>query len=232
VEDEGRRRAQARSLARAALARGEPLAWFEELYLQADGPGSIPWADLRPNPFLLGWLESGHRLGTRALVVGCGLGDDAAELAARGQEVTACDIAPAAIERCRRRFPESRAVFCVADILDPPHEWRASFDFVLSAYTLQVLPAELRPRAAAGIASTLAPGGCALVISRGREESEPAGEMPWPLSRAELLGIFAPHLGLVELADFYDDEQPPVRRLRLTLARAAAADAGCGATAG
>ncbi len=48
-------RAKARQLAHAAVSRGEPLAWFEELYSQAESAGlsSIPWADLEPNPSLV-----------------------------------------------------------------------------------------------------------------------------------------------------------------------------------
>ena len=46
-------RATARDLAAAARARGEPLAWFEELYAQSGtGDGIVPWADLVPNPHL------------------------------------------------------------------------------------------------------------------------------------------------------------------------------------
>jgi hypothetical protein len=63
-------------------------------------------------------------------------------------------------------------------------------------------------------------GGLLLVIARGREENEPAGLMPWPLTRRELNHFT--EMGLRELSfeDFHDDETPPVRRFRaLYLAR-------------
>jgi hypothetical protein len=70
VSAEDAKRAGARALAAAALERGQPLAWFEELYAGAGGePGAIPGADLEPNPTLVAWL--GRRC---ALKVGYGLG--------------------------------------------------------------------------------------------------------------------------------------------------------------
>ena len=43
--------------------------------------------------------------GRTALIVACGLGDDAEEVSRRGYRVTAFDLVPAAIEHCRERFP-------------------------------------------------------------------------------------------------------------------------------
>src|SRR5687768_9193611 len=94
----------ARSLARKHLPEGDALGWCEALYAGAlDDVSAIPWADLRPNPNVVGWLDArGGPGGRKALVVGCGLGDDAEELARRGFEVTAFDIAPTAVRWCGR----------------------------------------------------------------------------------------------------------------------------------
>ena len=106
------RRQTARRLAQSAVERGEPLAWFEELYSRADSAdvSVVPWADLEPNPNLVQWLdrEALEGAGRRALVVGCGLGDDAEELDRRGFAVTAFDISASAIELAMRRFPSTR----------------------------------------------------------------------------------------------------------------------------
>jgi hypothetical protein len=61
-----------------------------------------------------------------------------------------------------------------------------------------------------------------LLVCRGREPGEPAGQMPWPLTREELAGL-ARQAGLVAQAfeDFLDDERPPVRRFRCVYRRAA-----------
>ena len=142
------RRAPARALAAAALARGDATGWFEELYARAGEAGDVPWADLVPNPSLVAWLDE-HGVdgsGRTALKVGAGLGDDAEALAQRGFAVTAFDIAPTAVAWARRRFPDSQVDYVAADVLAPPADWCGRFDLVLEAYTLQVLPADLRPR--------------------------------------------------------------------------------------
>ena len=141
-------RAIARRLAQESLAKGNATGWFDTLYTQAQGdPARIPWADLHVNPHFAAWLAQ-HPLegqSKTALVIGCGLGDDAEELAARGFRVTAFDVSPTAIAWCRRRYRQSHVDYCVADLLNLPAAWRLMFDFVLEVYTLQVLPPDLRP---------------------------------------------------------------------------------------
>ena len=210
-------REQARAMARDFVARGDAFGWFEQLYAGAGGDTSvIPWADQAPNPHLLTWLNKRDTKPTgRALVVGCGLGDDAEELAKRGLTVTAFDIAPSAIAWCKNRFPKSGVEYLVADLLHPPNPWRGSFDFVFEAYTLQAMPPELRPRAMTSLRSVLRAAGELLVICRGRLNDEPPGELPWPLTRDELTQLTR-DVGLSErtFEDFFDDEEPPVRRFR------------------
>lgn len=217
-------RRKAGDLARESLAQGDATGWFETLYRQADGdPGGISWADLAPNPNLTAWLDREHVAGggRRALKVGCGLGDDAEELARRGFVVTAFDVSPTAIDWCRRRFPGSVVRWEVADVLAPPRAWSRAFDFVLESYTLQVLPPAARAAALANVAGFVAPRGELVVIARGREPGDSEGAMPWPLTRRELDRFRA--LGLSELAfeDFLDAETPPVRRFRARYRRLA-----------
>src|ERR1700685_4501513 len=121
-------RARARELAAESLAKGDPTGWFEQLYREAaEGVSVVPWADLRPNPNLIEFWSrqqiptSGKSEGKTALKIGCGLGDDAEQLAAWGFETTAFDISASAIRACNQRFP-SRVSFHVADILHPPAE--------------------------------------------------------------------------------------------------------------
>ena len=208
-------RERARALARGAIQRGDPTSWFEPLYAEADGdPTAIQWADLTPNSALVAWLDGlpDPLNGRRALVVGCGLGDDAEELARRGATVTAFDISPTAVDWCRRRFPESSVRYVVADLLEPPEAWHAAFDLVIEIYTLQVLPPGPRGRAAEQLAQLLAPSGRLLVIARARALDESAGEMPWPLTRDELHQFSALGLREVSIREFVERAAPPVRR--------------------
>lgn len=211
-------RTRARELAAEFHRKGDPTGWFEVLYREAEeGKSTIPWDDRHPTPHLVGfWMQNPLQAeGKSALVTGCGLGDDAEQLAKWGFRTTAFDISEAAIRACRKRFPNSSVEYHAANLLEPPAHWRGRFDFVFEANTLQVLPAQLRAQATENIAGFLRPGGHLLVIARHREPSDPLGEMPWPLTRAEV-SAFTDH-GLEEvLFDILPDaNEPDVRRFRV-----------------
>ena len=103
---------------------GEPT--FQEIYARAGNDlGAVPWASLAPMPALVGWLDGQSRpAGARALIVACGLGDDAEEASRRGYQVTAFDLVPAAIAHCHERFPDSAVDYQVADVFALPISWR------------------------------------------------------------------------------------------------------------
>jgi SAM-dependent methyltransferase len=174
---------------REHVAREDFSGWFEALYQAAgDDPDFIPWAMLAPNPHLVEWIDSHSESGEggRALKIGCGLGDDAEELARRGFDVLAFDISESAIGWCQRRFPNSPVVYEAHDLLDPPASWTSAFDFILEAYTLQVLPAPEKARAIGIISRLLAPGGTLLVVTWGIDpDADPSGP-GWGLRRGEL----------------------------------------------
>jgi SAM-dependent methyltransferase len=176
-----------------AFEAGEPTRWFEELYASADRESEVvPWADLRPNPILMQWLDAtGHRapaarpdappaVPARAAVVGAALGDDVPPLVERGWSVTAFDISRTAMEWAAERWrrmadadPAHAAHGAVvpvewlhADLLDLPAELLGTFDFVLEVYTFQALPPEMRDPIAAGLRALLRPGGEMLMIAR------------------------------------------------------------------
>jgi SAM-dependent methyltransferase len=167
----------------------DPTGWFEPLYRAAEaGEATVPWDDRAASPMLVAWAASRslRGAGRRALVVGCGLGDDAEHVASLGFETVAFDIAPTAIAGARRRFPDSAVEYVVADLLDPPAEWRRAFDLVVEHITVQALPDPPRASAIASVASFVAPGGTLLVISGARSEGEAVDGPPWPLVRAEV----------------------------------------------
>ena len=214
-------RARARELCAQYRAAGDALGWFEAFYREArDGQTTVPWADLAPNTHLFEWhAQSGFDVrDRRCLTVGCGLGDDAEYLAQHGGRVVAFDVAPTAVAWCRERFPSSRVEYVAADLLAPPPEWDDQFDFVFEANTLQVLPADLRPRALRQLARFLAPHGTLLVVCRGRDASDPSGPMPWPLTRDELQEGLA-SLEAVSFVEHDEAGDPPVRRFRAVFCR-------------
>lgn len=217
-------RTRARELAAEFNKKGDPTGWFEQLYQEGEaGKSIVPWADFRPNPHLLSfWKDLPlETAGKTALVIGCGYGDEAHQLATWGFQTTAFDISETVIRTAQKRFPAqpnsaSRNVnFLVADLLRPPPAWQAHFDFVLEIYTLQTLPASLRAAAIQIIPQFLRPGGHLLLIARARDISEPEGQMPWHLTREELSAFTT--LGLTELSffDYIDQEDPDTRRFRI-----------------
>jgi SAM-dependent methyltransferase len=214
-------RATAREIANKHLNSGDSLGWFEELYATAgDDTSIIPWADLIPNPNLVDWLDQNNTLNfSLALKVGCGLGDDAEELARRGFKTTAFDISKSAIDISRKRFPGSPVSYVAADLFSTPKDWQYKFDFVLESYTLQVLPPDLRVNAIEYIANFVAPGGILLVIARAREPEDPIGNMPWPLTKEELSLFRLYKLQEISFEDYIDTEDPPVRRFRVTYSK-------------
>jgi SAM-dependent methyltransferase len=220
------KRARARELADKFAEGGDPTGWFDELYKEAAGDNEkIPWADLEPNRFFKAWAEKVDLRGNgrRALVVGCGLGDDAVYLDDVGFDVTGFDISATAIEWARRLHKDRDIVFEVADLFSPPSTWcylqppataggtdgGGGFDFVLEVYTIQPLPRELRERVMDSIAAFVAPGGELVVVTRGRENDEEVVKVPWPVSRGELArfeekGLVQTHFEV--MPDDTDDE--------------------------
>jgi SAM-dependent methyltransferase len=214
-------RTRARQLAAEFNRKGDPTGWFEALYREAEaGKSVVPWVDLCSNPYLLGFWKAHPQptAGKSALVIGCALGDDAEVLASWGFQATAFDISETAIRGARKRYPKSTVEYHAANLLDPPSDWRNYFDFVFEANTLQVLPAELRPKAIQNISAFLRPGGLLLVIARGREPSDPEGQMPWPLTREELSAFTALGLKEISFEVVPDLNEPEVQRFRVLYA--------------
>jgi SAM-dependent methyltransferase len=193
---------------------------FERAYAEAHGDvAMVPWCAGRPNPAIVAWLNAEAsaivRPGSRVVVVGCGLGDDVAELSYRGYDVVGFDISQAAIDWAKERHVEFADRFIVADLFDLPSRMLRRFDLVIEAYTIESVPASMRPGAARAVASLSRPHGLILAVCCGRDEQD-ADESGSSLCVSELSGLFA-EAGMCcgrGVDDFMDDEDPPVRRLR------------------
>ena len=208
-------RERTREIAAEFAERGDATGWFDALYKEAKGDNEkIPWADLEPNKYFRAWAERTNLKGNgrNALVIGCGLGDDAVYLDDLGFDVSAFDISPTAIEWAKRLHGERNIEFEVADLFEPFRGWIGAFDFVLEVYTIQPLPLEMRERAIDSVAAFVAPGGELVVVSRGREDDEPIEEIPWPLSREDLSRFDANGLNQTHFEIMQGDEDPPAPR--------------------
>jgi SAM-dependent methyltransferase len=214
---------QARRLAAAAIADGDPTSWFERLYARArDGDLVVPWDRHAPGRVLLEWVTDRQLSGAgrRAIVVGCGLGDDAELIASLGFDTTAFDISPSAVQAARARFPDSPVHYAAADLLDLPDDWLEQFDLVVESMTLQALPDPPRDLAIASVGKLTAPGGTLIVAARAREPEDPDVEgPPWALTRQEIDALAAPGLRPVRIADLRDSGPPYARRWRAEFTR-------------
>ena len=208
-------RAFARQLAADSIAHGDGTGWFETLYAAAErGEATVPWADHAPNTRLVSALGGAAGRG-RAIVTGCGLGDDAEHVASLGYATIAFDVSRTAVAAARRRFPRSAVQYVTADLLSPPPSWAGAFDLVVEVFTVQVLTGAARRTAIARTVQLVAPGGRLLVIAGARGEHDDPGTMPWPLTRAEIESFGGYGLTARSIVDFCDDEdRGPVRRWR------------------
>jgi SAM-dependent methyltransferase len=199
---------------------------FEEVYRSANGEAArVPWADGCPHPLLVSWLNGEARRlvrpGCRAVVVGCGLGDDVVELAQRGYDVVGFDVSPTAVRWAALRHPGCAERFAVANLLACPGRLTHRFDLVVEVYTIQSMRPELRAAAVAGIAALATPRGVVVTIARARDAAQPLCECvgpPWPLTAEELIGLFAkeglsPLHGPCGVEESWDKQDPPKRRL-------------------
>ena len=199
-------------------------AWHDQAYRAAAGDISkIRWALGRPNPLLVSWLNAEApgriRPGARTVVVGCGLGDDVVALIDRGYDAVGFDVSTTAIEWARRRFPQHPEAFLTADLLNLPSRMQHRFDLVIESYTLESIDPGRREQAARALAMLACPRGMVVAVTRARDEHELLEHVqgpPWPLSPSELGGLMeaAGMQPTRPLDDFFDEETPPVRRLR------------------
>jgi magnesium-protoporphyrin O-methyltransferase len=103
--------------------------------------------------------------GARILDAGCGTGAMTAELARRGADVVAVDIAPQLIDIAKQRLPQGlpgRVMFQAGDMTDAAH---GRFDYVMAMDSLiyyavpdiAAIMAKLAPRTSRAIVFTVAP---------------------------------------------------------------------------
>ncbi len=168
--------------------------------------------------------------GSRAVVVGCGLGDDAVALARRGFTVTAFDVSPTAIAWAQQRSADLSIGWRVADLLALPDDLPGAFDLVVEVHTVPWLPGVVRDAAMHAIGGLAAPGGVVLAVSLVATDAEVARGWtgpPWPQAPSELAAYRAAGLERVAL-EHPDPGDEPAMEVRLTWRRGAAGTAAGG----
>lgn len=210
------------SLATESIRQQNPSGWFETLYAEANGDDNlVPWAKNTAHPYLQDWLNNNRIQNDRgsALVVGCGLGDDAELLASIGYQVTAFDISATAINWCQQRFPNSSVNYLVADLFADRAAWQHKFDLVYECRTIQALPINVRSQVIEKIASFVAKQGTLLVITRYRENDILPESPPWAMSEAELSQFLELGLSEIQRDCYIEGEQNSIKQLRLEYCR-------------
>ena len=211
---------QARRFAGESLAEADPSGWFERLYsAAAEGGAVVPWDRGHAHPLLLEWGEATRPdgRGQRALVVGCGLGDDTELLAGFGYDTVGFDISETAIHTARSRYPDSDVDYLTADLLDPPADWTEAYDLVVESQTVQSLPPDAHLAAIAQVGRFVAPGGRLMVIALGAGESFEGP--PWPLRRDEIDAFAGAELSVVRIEELPHPDNPGLGRWRAEFRR-------------
>ncbi|MEX1176944.1 MAG: methyltransferase domain-containing protein [Nitriliruptor sp.] len=200
----GRQELDVRSLVVEHLEGGRPTGWFEPLYAAADGDERrIPWGGAEPHPYVTDWLADPVLVppGRRAVVVGCGLGGDAAALDDAGYDVVAFDVAPTAVDVARQRLPGTVDVRTL-DLLELPEDLVGAFDLVVEVRTVQSLPGVVRDAAMHAVASLAGPDGVVVVVTLLATSAQAASDAegpPWPQAPSELAAYLAGGLRRVAL---------------------------------
>jgi SAM-dependent methyltransferase len=164
---------------------GSVAARWDQTYRQ----GWAPWDIGRPQPAFVRLADSGEIAGP-ALDCGCGTGENALMLAARGIEVVGIDIAPAAIEAARRKAGERGLPtdFRMGDALDLGRLGR-TFATVIDSGVFHTFDDPERARYVMSLAGVVRPGGVLHLLCF--SELTPGDVGPRRVTQAELRAAFA-----------------------------------------
>jgi SAM-dependent methyltransferase len=111
--------------------------------------GADPWLDP--------CLDAMHAAGDTVLELGCGIGEDAAELTARGFRVLASDLSRAMVRAAVGNAPEAR--FFVADLSAPLPVRSAAVDCVVASLSIHYFPWQRTVAVVDEVRRVLRPGG-------------------------------------------------------------------------
>ncbi len=201
------------------VEENRPNDWFETLYSDASESGEgIPWANMAPHPIFKEWIDGRSSVDNKktALVVGCGMGDDAIELEAKGYQVTAFDVSASAVELCKKRFPDSKVEFVQADLIEGVSDWNGQFDLVLEIFTIQALPPKYEETLIKHVSDFVSDNGELVMITEVQNEPRTFEKGPPWLLNADYIISFE-NLGLKQTFHSNSDEPEMGDEIHLTV---------------
>jgi len=150
--------------------------------------GTPPWDIGRPQQAFVRLVEEGLIQGN-VLDAGCGTGENALYLAARGHAVVGIDAAPRAIERARAKMRDRdrEAKFLVVDALKLKM-LGSTFDSVIDSGLFHVFSDQDRARYVKSLASILREGGRVFILCF--SDREPGDWGPRRVTEQELRDAF------------------------------------------
>lgn len=156
---------------------------FREAY-----EGTPPWDIGGPQPAFVDLADAGAIEGP-VLDAGCGTGENALFLAARGHDVTGIDAVTAAVTAARDKAAARglEAEFVVHDALDLTGLGRR-FRTVVDSGLFHTFDDDERERYATALAAVLEPGGVAYILCFSELETREGG--PRRVTQAELRAVF------------------------------------------
>jgi len=162
--------------------------FFENVYKNAsENLDKIPWATFDANEYLQDFFKNKEKVtNKKALVIGCGLGDDAQFLTKMGYIVDAIDISPTSIKLAKQRFDNKNINFSVEDIFELPSNMINNYDFVYEGLTIQSIDPKHRIQLIEIISSLNNDNGELLLYTNYQEDIDTFGGPPWPLYKRDL----------------------------------------------
>lgn len=149
---------------------------YDQRYQQVHARG-LEWFGGQPTPIVAHVLEQyGAKASAPVLEIGCGEGNDAAHLLGKGYDVLATDVSPAAVDFCRKKYPQWAECFRTLDCLKDKLDDRFGFIYAVAVLHMLVLD-EDRQGMLHFIREHLAEDGAGLIVVMGDGELQRATDI-------------------------------------------------------